>query len=68
MARAQTSVRQVWYSELRGPQKAAILAAMKITDELFHAREQGDELAAEMNGLAAEIRRLLPPAKRGESV
>jgi cell division protein ZapA len=26
-------------------QKAAILAAMKITDELFHAREQGAELA-----------------------
>lgn len=50
------------------PQKAAILAAMKITDELFHAREQGVELADEMRGLAAEIRRLLPPAKRGESV
>ena len=50
------------------PQKAAILAAMKITDELFHAREEGDELAGEMRNLAAEIRRLLPPAKRGESV
>ncbi len=50
------------------PQKAAILAAMKITDELFHAREEGDELAGEMQSLAAEIRRLLPPAKRGESV
>ena len=50
------------------PQKAAILAAMKITDELFNAREQGDELAAKMQGLASEIRRLLPPAKRGESV
>ena len=50
------------------PQKAAILAAMKITDELFHAREEGDELAGEMQSLSAEIRRLLPPAKRGESV
>jgi cell division protein ZapA len=50
------------------PQKAAILAAMKITDELFHAREEGEELAGEMRSLAAEIRRLLPPAKRGESV
>ena len=50
------------------PQKAAILAAMKITDELFHAREQGVELADEMRGLATEIRRLLPPAKRGEAV
>jgi len=50
------------------PQKAAILAAMKITDELFHAREESDELAGEMQSLAAEIRPLLPPAKRGESL
>ena len=45
-------------------QKAAILAAMKITDELFHAREEGEALAGDMRALAAEIRRLLPPAKR----
>ncbi|NUQ22058.1 MAG: cell division protein ZapA [Gemmatimonadaceae bacterium] len=44
--------------------KAAILAAMKITDELFHAREEGEALAGDMRALAAEIRRLLPPAKR----
>lgn len=44
--------------------KAAILAAMKITDELFHAREEGRALASDMQSLAAEIRRLLPPAKR----
>ena len=44
--------------------KAAILAAMKITDELFHAREEGEALAADMHALASEIRRMLPPAKR----
>lgn len=44
--------------------KAAILAAMKITDELFHAREEGEALAGDMRALADEIRRLLPPAKR----
>ena len=46
------------------PQKAAILAAMKITDELFHAREQSAELAESIAALSADVRRLLPPAKR----
>ena len=45
-------------------QKAAILAAMKITDELFHVREQGTELAESIAALSADVRRLLPPAKR----
>lgn len=44
--------------------KAAILAAMKITDELFHAREEGAELADAITALSADVRRLLPPAKR----
>jgi cell division protein ZapA len=45
-------------------QKAAILAALSITDELFDAREGGDELAGSMKRLSAEIRPWLPPAKR----
>lgn len=45
-------------------QKAAILAALSITDELFDAREAGDELAGSMKRLSAEIRPWLPPAKR----
>jgi len=45
-------------------QKAAILAAMKITDELFQVREQGADLAESISALSAEVRRLLPPAKR----
>jgi cell division protein ZapA len=45
-------------------QKAAILAALSITDELFDAREGGEDLAGSMRRLSAEIRPWLPPAKR----
>jgi cell division protein ZapA len=45
-------------------QKAAILAALSITDELFDAREAGQDLAAGMKRLSSEIRPWLPPAKR----
>ena len=44
--------------------KAAILAALSITDELFQARRGDREMAARMTVLAAEIGRLIPPAKR----
>ena len=44
--------------------KAAILAALQITDELFKAREQADELTASARRLTADVRRWLPPAKR----
>jgi cell division protein ZapA len=47
-------------------QKAAILAALSITDELFDAREAGGDLAGSMKRLSAEIRPWLPPAKRKE--
>ena len=45
-------------------QKAAILAALSITDELFDAREAGHDLTGRMKRLSAEIRPWLPPAKR----
>ena len=44
--------------------RAAILAALQITDELFKAREDADEVERSLDGLAGEMRRLLPPAKR----
>jgi cell division protein ZapA len=44
--------------------KAAILAALQITDDLFQARSQSEEIAEGMHQLSAEIRRRLPPAKR----
>ena len=47
-------------------QKAAILAALAITDELFHARRGDREIATRMTALADDLARLLPPAKRGK--
>lgn len=46
--------------------KAAILAALQITDELFREREAAEELTGEIRQLASDIRPLLPPAKRGD--
>jgi cell division protein ZapA len=47
--------------------RATILAALQITGELFEARE-GSDMTRRIQGLSAEVRRLLPPAKRGEPV
>jgi cell division protein ZapA len=44
--------------------RAAILAALQITDELFRLRESRAEVAQRVSELAAEVRRWLPPAKR----
>ena len=44
--------------------RAAILAALQITDELFKAREEARETDQAMESLSGEVRRLLPPAKR----
>ncbi len=45
--------------------KAAILAALAITDELFQARRGDREIAVRLTTLAEDVARLLPPAKRG---
>jgi len=45
--------------------KAAMLAALSITDELFQARQGDGKAAARIGALADGIARLLPPAKRG---
>jgi cell division protein ZapA len=45
--------------------KAAILAALQITDELFKAREASDEVAERVRAMSGEVKRMLPPAKRG---
>ena len=46
--------------------KAAILAALSITDALFRERAERGDLAESMRGLSSEMRRWLPPGKRGE--
>ncbi len=48
--------------------KAAILAALSITDELFKERAGNVEMAQAMGSLSSELRRWLPPGKRGEGV
>jgi cell division protein ZapA len=45
--------------------KAAILAALSITDELFQARRGDQEAAQRLSSMANDLARLLPPAKRG---
>ena len=46
--------------------KAAILAAMSITDELLRERRSAKVIEDELRGLNAEVKRWLPPAKRGD--
>lgn len=45
--------------------KAAILAALQVTDELFRARADALALAEQVERLSADVRRWLPPTKRG---
>ena len=44
--------------------RAAMLAALQITSELFRAREASATITGAMQALSAEVARLLPPAKR----
>ena len=46
------------------PQRAAILAAMKITDELLNERAAAAQLDGAIETLSGEVRRWLPPSKR----
>ena len=46
--------------------RAAILAALQITSELFQERDANLATTTAMQGLSADVRRMLPPAKRGD--
>ena len=46
--------------------RAAILAALQITSELFLEREANQSITAAMHELSGDVRRMLPPAKRGD--
>jgi cell division protein ZapA len=48
------------------PGKAAILAALQITDELFRERAAVQQIGDSIRDLGAEVRHWLPPTKRGE--
>jgi cell division protein ZapA len=45
--------------------KAAILAALAITDELFQARRGDRQIADRLERIADQFNRMLPPSKRG---
>jgi cell division protein ZapA (FtsZ GTPase activity inhibitor) len=45
--------------------KAAILAGLAITDELFQARREDRQIADRLTQMADEFARMLPPSKRG---
>jgi cell division protein ZapA len=51
-------------SNLIETHKAAILAALQVTDELLRERAATRDLTREMLALSEDVRRLLPPAKR----
>jgi cell division protein ZapA len=44
--------------------RAVVLAALRVTAELFEERQASRNVAGSMKDFADEIRRLLPPAKR----
>ena len=46
--------------------RAAILAALQITSELFQEREANEAITHAMQALSGDVRRMLPPAKRGD--
>lgn len=60
------AIREVMHSgKVLDTQRASILAALQITNELFEARAGAQEVAESMTALSADVRRWLPPAKRG---
>lgn len=62
------TIRAIMDAGVNETSKAAILAALQITDELFKEKQGSDELEGEIRQLANDIRPLLPPAKRTEAV
>jgi cell division protein ZapA len=60
--RAMTEVRSS--SQLIESHKAAILAALAVTDDLFQARMAEREMGKRLHALTEQVSRLLPPGKR----
>ena len=48
------------------PHRAAILASLSLTDELFRAREEIDRLRAEIERRTADVAEVLEEAQAGE--
>jgi cell division protein ZapA len=64
-AHVDKTIRQILAGgSISDARKAAILAALQITDELMQTREGASDLTSSLKRLSAEIRPWLPPAKR----
>lgn len=46
--------------------KAAIMAALQITDELFEARQATEGMTDTIRAFSTEVRHWLPPVRRGD--
>ena len=58
------AIRKVMAGGIVETRKAAILAALQITDELFQSEQSATAVAGGLRALSTEVRRWLPPAKR----
>ncbi|HET7631568.1 MAG TPA: cell division protein ZapA [Gemmatimonadaceae bacterium] len=60
------AIRDVMHSgKVLDTHRASILAAMQITNELFEARASAEATAGAMRALGEDVKRWLPPGKRG---
>jgi cell division protein ZapA len=60
------AIRKVMAGGIVETRKAAILAALQITDDLFQSESSASAVAGGLRALSTEVRRWLPPGKRGD--
>jgi cell division protein ZapA len=65
-AYVDNAIRRVLNGGAVEPRKAAILAALQITDQLMQAEQTALGLTGSLRSLSSEVKRWLPPAKRGD--
>lgn len=58
-------IRRLMHGGVVETHKAGVLAAMQLTDDLFRARAALAEATLGVRQLSGEVRRMLPPEKRG---
>ena len=58
-------IRRLMHGGVVETHKAAVLAALQLTDDLFRARAALSEATLGVRQLSGEVRRMLPPEKRG---
>ena len=58
-------IRRLMHGGVVETHKAGVLAALQLTDDLFRARAALSEATLGVRQLSGEVRRMLPPEKRG---